>query len=328
MSGDLDKAAVDDWIELPDPDEREDQPVGSDDDLAGGTSGYDAADDPASRPPTGTPPTGGGLTRGAGYPIAPAAIPGWLKQHANGALPTEVLVPVADLAGMGGALVPEAAGAWRNLQNAASAAGFQLTMTNAYRSLAQQEAMFLDRFQREQTAGKSKVWNGTTYWLKPKMAMAAVPGNSNHGWGCAVDMALDGYGRNAKPVAGNGAFMAWAVKNAGAYGWSWEVQSEPWHIRLVSFDVAKAASPATTPPQAPQPTLAEGSEGGQVAALQSICALFQWGDVRRPDGKFGPRTKAAVQAMQTALSRSPDGEYGPKTAASLGEFLASVKPAG
>ena len=131
-----------------------------------------------------------------------------------------------------GYLVPEAAAAWRNLQNAASAAGFTLTMTGAYRSYDQQVQLFNERYSTSNTGGSSKVWNGTQYWLKPNMAMAAVPGTSNHGWGCAVDTALGGYGANAKTV--DSAFLQWALKNAAANGWSWEVQSEPWHLRLTA----------------------------------------------------------------------------------------------
>jgi hypothetical protein len=226
-----------------------------------------------------------------------------------------------------GSLIPEAAAAWRNLQNAASAAGFTLTMTNGYRNLEQQQWLFEERYQLEANGGKTKVWNGKTYYLKsPKLAQAATPGSSNHGWGAAVDMSLGGYGNAAQRVGDNAAFMSWVLKNAGPLGWSWEVQSEPWHIRLVSYDSAMAAprTPSTTPLQAPTPVLKEGSKGGQVAALQTLCALYKWGDVGRADGTFGPRTKAGVQAMQTALGTKPDGEYGPKSAGALGGFLASA----
>ena len=155
-----------------------------------------------------------------------------------------------------------------------------------------------------------------------------MPGTSNHGWGCAVDMALDVYGAGAKPVAGNPSFMAWVRANAGPLGWSWEVQSEAWHLRLVSFtnatQSATQSTGQTTPLQAPTPTLKENSKGGQVAALQTLCAFYRWGDVGRADGTFGPKTKAGVIAMQTALGTKPDGEYGPKSAAALGSFLATA----
>jgi hypothetical protein len=222
-----------------------------------------------------------------------------------------------------GYLVPEAAAAWRNLQNAASAAGFTLTMTGAYRSYDQQVQLFNERYSTSNTGGSSKVWNGTQYWLKPNMAMAAVPGTSNHGWGCAVDTALGGYGANAKTV--DSAFLQWALKNAAANGWSWEVQSEPWHLRLTAASATpqgpQVLSEAPVLQKAPAPTLRLRSTGGQVAALQAFCLRYSWGDCRTADGSFGPKTEAAVKLMQTALGITSDGVYGPQSATALGGFL-------
>jgi hypothetical protein len=219
------------WTELPDSEEFEHdgEPVGSDDDLD--HAGYDAGDDPASQPP-GTPsepPVDSGAKGDGGipFPVAKAAIPTWVKEHGNGEIPSERMIKVAPIAS--GFLVPEAAAAWRNLQNAAAAQGFTLTMTGSYRTFQGQKDLFEQRYTTSNTGRKSKVWNGTTYWLKPGMAMAAVPGTSNHGWGCAVDAALGGYGNAAQPVGEP--FLSWAVANARQYGWSWEVQSEPWHLR-------------------------------------------------------------------------------------------------
>ena len=313
------------WIDIDDDDGSEAPPVGSDEELD--ESGYDAADDPASAPPDGSlPPTTTPTRDKIVWPVAKAAIPSWVDQHGNGRIPAEQMVKVAPLGGTAGHLTPEAAAAWRNLQNAASAAGFTLTMTGAYRSLAQQEQLFQERFVATITGGTAKEWNGKTFWLKPNMAMASVPGRSNHGWGCAVDMALGGYGSSAKNVNSSAAFLAWVKENAGPHGWSWEVQSEPWHVRLVSFAEATkfVGNKGVTPHQAPLPTLKEGSNGGQVAALQTLCTLHKWGDVGRPDGQFGPRTKEGVKAMQTALSQTVDGMYGPKSAKALGDFLAAL----
>jgi len=326
------------WTELPDSEEFEHdgEPVGSDDDLD--HDGYDAGDDPASQPP-GTPSeppvdTGAKGDGGIPFPVAKAAIPTWVKEHGNGEIPTELMIKVAPIAS--GYLVPEAAAAWRNLQNAAAAQGFTLTMTGSYRTLQGQKDLFEQRYTTSNTGRKAKVWNGTTYWLKAGMAMAAVPGTSNHGWGCAVDAALGGYGNAAQSVGEP--FLSWAVANARQYGWSWEVQSEPWHLRLVSFASADAPDPAPDravqdsvaetrppdPPVPPQPTLTLDSKGGQVAALQNLCLLFQWGDCGKADGTFGPRTKEAVKVMQAAIGVVPDGEYGPRSAAALKVALAAM----
>ena len=320
------RGEVDDWVELPDPEEVEDQPIGSDDDLD--HEGYDAADDPASAPPRVAPPAGPPPTRGpqAPFPIAPAAIPAWVKGLKNGEIPAESMVKVAPLSGTKGSLVPEAAAAWRNLQNAAAAAGFTLTMTDGYRNLAEQEWLFTSRFQIENTGGKAKQWKGKTFLLKPKVANAAVPGTSNHGWGCAVDMALDGYGAAAKPVAGNPAFMAWVRANAGPLGWSWEVQSEA--VARPPGVVRERRQRRIDGPDHPAAGADADVEGEQQRrpgrGTADAVRVLRWGDVGRADGTFGPKTKAGVIAMQTALGAKPDGEYGPKSAAALGSFLATA----
>jgi LAS superfamily LD-carboxypeptidase LdcB len=53
----------------------------------------------------------------------------------------------------------------------------------------------------------------------------ATPATSNHGWGLAVDV----WGAN------NGR-LDWMLQNCDKYGFSWEIQSEPWHIRYVCGD--------------------------------------------------------------------------------------------
>jgi LAS superfamily LD-carboxypeptidase LdcB len=53
----------------------------------------------------------------------------------------------------------------------------------------------------------------------------AVPGTSNHNLGIAIDIAH-----------ASGARLAWLLKNAQDFGFSWEVQSEPWHLRYVAGD--------------------------------------------------------------------------------------------
>ena len=308
-------AIPDEWIEPLEPGESEHngEPTASATELD--TEGYDERDDPAARPvpeePPEPPQRGGPL-----FPIAKAAIPHWVTAFANGRIPAESLIKVAPLGS--GYLIPEAAARWRSLQNAAQAAGFNLTMTGAYRSYDEQESLFTTRYSTSDTGESTKVWNGQTYWLKRDMSMAAVPGTSNHGWGAAVDTALGGYGADARPVAGDGRFMQWIFAHAAEHGWSWEVQSEPWHLRVVALPAQVGAGY-----QVPAPTLEAGARGGQVGALQNLCNEFGWGDCGRADGDFGPRTQLAVVAMQSMIGATPDGQYGPRTAAALTAFLAT-----
>ena len=165
---------ADDWVDPSDDAEGVDgeQPVGTDEDLD--ESGYDSGDDPGTRAPEFPAEPPRSPDRGP-LPISPAAIPAWVKPLGNGKVPMDRMIKVAPL-GVG-YLIPEAAAAWRNLQNAAQQAGFALTMTGAYRSYDQQVSLFQQRYSTSNTGGSSKVWNGTRYWLKPKMAMAAVPGD-------------------------------------------------------------------------------------------------------------------------------------------------------
>jgi len=53
----------------------------------------------------------------------------------------------------------------------------------------------------------------------------AAPGTSNHNLGIAVDI-----------WSASGKRLEWLLANALRFGWSWELQSEPWHIRYVAGD--------------------------------------------------------------------------------------------
>jgi LAS superfamily LD-carboxypeptidase LdcB len=129
-------------------------------------------------------------------------------------------------------MVLPAARAMRALAHAAREAGFELAHVGAYRSYDQQVALFNQRYTTKKLKGRpTKVWKGVTYWQKPRTAMAAVPGTSNHGWGLAIDLAEK---KNGKTVSITGACVAWLLANAAKYGYSWEAQSEPWHVRYVS----------------------------------------------------------------------------------------------
>lgn len=69
--------------------------------------------------------------------------------------------------------------------------------------------------------------------------------------------------------------------------------------------------------------LKEGSKGDKIAALQK--ALKAGGDdPGTPDGIFGEKTKAAVQAFQKKAGLDVDGVVGPNTAKALKAKMAKL----
>lgn len=97
---------------------------------------------------------------------------------------------------------------------------------DTYRTIEMQRKGFLARYQVEPIAGAStRTWEGKKWYLKANNAPMAAPGTSNHNLGLAVDI---------HTASGNR--LDWMLQNCLAFGFSWEVQSEPWHIRYVAGD--------------------------------------------------------------------------------------------
>ena len=144
----------------------------------------------------------------------------------------------------GGKLEKCAAAAFEEMAIAAKADGIILKATSAgdtLRSIAQQTAGFLQRYQKAPIAGAStKHWNNETYYLKPGMAMLATPYDdpadakargSRHLYGIAIDI------KDA-----HGAILQWLLANEVRFGFSHEVLgdangkgSESWHIRYTGI---------------------------------------------------------------------------------------------
>lgn len=167
-------------------------------------------------------------------PIVRVTLPAALVGQPNGRLPADLLV---DTPGRDGGpvvrLVAPAARSWRALEAAAARAGHTLRVTStvdSYRPYAVQESVFQQRYTLTFLSGRpTKQWLGRTWYLLPDMAPVAVPGTSNHGLAIAVDIA------NVAMV------LNWLIANAARYGWSWELEVEPWHMRYVAGDSIPAA---------------------------------------------------------------------------------------
>lgn len=191
------------------------------------------------------------------YPVRALVRPAVLAGQQNGRLPDAILVSTPGQAG--GALVrlvEPAARSWRALCAAALTAGHVLKATSAadsFRSYAIQERIFRERYTTTYLAGRPyKTWNGVRWYQRPGTAVAAVPGTSNHGWALAVDTGEE-RDSDAGAESLDSATLGWLLANEETYGWSHEVQSEPWHLRYFPGDQIPAAVLAYEQGTAPQP---------------------------------------------------------------------------
>ena len=161
------------------------------------------------------------------FPIVKVQLCSHLKGVKAGQLPAELLKNIEK-----GKLHHCAADAYEAMDEAANAEGIDLSPTSTadtYRSVEMQEYGFFQRYTTKPTKKmlkqKPRIYKGKAWYLKPRMAPLAVPGTSNHNLGIAVDIA------NA-----SGKRLGWLLKNAQSFGFSWELQSEPWHLRYVAGD--------------------------------------------------------------------------------------------
>jgi hypothetical protein len=269
-----------------------------------------------------------------------------LEGLSNGQLPSDQLRQV----GPSGFLHYVAARAFLALVAAAGKAGIPLTYTygGCYRSYEQQVKLFLSRYTPTYNAdtclSRGKVWNGKWYWQLKGTAVAAVPGTSNHGWGLAIDLALDREpedGLDPADAVYIGPALDWLITNAPLFGFSWELQSEPWHIRYVAGDHvpqkvletegAILVSPVTSDP-APiewdpanghyalwpfndnKPVIFAGCQPGDVVKyLQGVLKNKAGKPDLVVDGIFGRQTDQAVRDLQAFCKLTVDGRVGRQT---------------
>jgi len=178
------------------------------------------------------------------FPVKTVIRPAALRGQSNGRIATAKLVEVPSLRGGPTArLLPPAARAWRALRGAARADGHLLDAvgpTDSYRPFEVQEKIFRARYTTDNIGGPSRIWLGKRWFQRPGTAIAAVPGTSNHGWGLAVDT-----GEQSDSDIGvesiDDRTLRWLLDNELDFGFSHEVQSEPWHIRYFAGDTLPAA---------------------------------------------------------------------------------------
>jgi len=167
------------------------------------------------------------------YPVVPVKLCSCLKGVKPGELPAKLLRGIEGK----GKLHHCAADAYEAMDAAANAAGIDLSPTSqadTYRSLETQEYGFYSRYTDTPKPAlmkqKPRIYKGKAWYLKKGMAPMAVPGTSNHNLGIAIDI------KDA-----NGPRLAWLLANEHLYGFSHELDSEPWHIRYVAGDATPDA---------------------------------------------------------------------------------------
>lgn len=194
------------------------------------------------------------------FPVRTVVVPSVLNGQSNGKLPASILVATPGQSGGPTVLLVEpAARAWRALCAAAKQAGHTLKISgpsSAYRTYAVQETLFRQRFTTSPVSQTKRLWLGQTWYLRPGYALAAVPGTSNHGRGLAVDTGVELDGDSGTESI-DAPTLNWLLANEERFGFSHEVQSEPWHIRYFTGDRIPQAvldferSTTPTPPPAP-----------------------------------------------------------------------------
>lgn len=172
-----------------------------------------------------------------GYPYKALNVPkDWYA--INGRLPSEALAKLS--CGGTGWFDPEHCGGFVFAANVmyddARKAGITLkAVSEGYRSLARQEALFFDRYQDSPTTRKPEVtryYNSKKYWLLPNKSPSATPGYSPHGFGLSQDYDVS-----------SGEVFSWLRANAPKYGIFLQgppaylatgpnPEYEPWHWQL------------------------------------------------------------------------------------------------
>lgn len=191
------------------------------------------------------------------YTILPKRELRELEGISNGQIPDSLLVDI----GPSGKLLNTPARCWTAMAFVCAGQGLNLTWTygGTYRDFRSQFNLFISRYEQctsseyyATPSSRRKYWPGGPffslgiYWRKKLIngrypATAATPGSSNHGLGIAVDVAYDSNPADGVNPAGAryiGGAPQWEFfqQKVLEFGFSWELQSEPWHIRYVNGD--------------------------------------------------------------------------------------------
>jgi Putative peptidoglycan binding domain/D-alanyl-D-alanine carboxypeptidase len=162
---------------------------------------------------------------------------------------------------------------------------------------------------------------GTAGMLCARLVRGSASSISNHSWGTAIDLTLDGIldpRGDKKTQVG----IARIAPIFNQHKWYWGAGfpvEDSMHFELSDQKIRELSAQGIfgdTQTSVPEGTLSIGDRGQQVKRLQE--ALNARGADLVSDGVFGPSTHAAVVSFQARNGLRPDGVVGPETRAKLG----------
>jgi hypothetical protein len=234
--------------------------------------------------------------------------------YSNGNVPKALLAPL-DGENFGDAMLRlDAAASWNRARaEVKEKTGIVLTVRGWNRSLAEQERFFFERYSRQATGGGpfgDVRWYKGVRYVRTSGAPAAIPGNSNHGWGLAVD--INDFG--AYRTAGN-ARSRLATPILEKHGWTDDEGSsigEPWHrVYKPERDTQKNAKPATPIQEVPDMDTTQAKQLSDIhAALPKLVELWEGIAPQVPvSATKDPERitlRAAVRDIRIAVTRQMD----------------------
>lgn len=202
--------------------------------------------------------------------------------------------------------------------------GYELKLTQGYRTYAQQESIFRLRYRRTYATINGiidrRIWKGVSWW-RYRGAAAAVPGTSNHGLGIAIDISTSIGFRSFTSTQ-----FKWLAANGPRYGWTnteGRSVNEPWHWVYNAKTDRMKPKPATKKTEiqkmaAKLPVIKPGAKGTYVGRMQGLLLAAGYTLGRAGlDRDNGPSTQKALEAFQRKNKLTPDKICGPATWAKL-----------
>lgn len=221
--------------------------------------------------------------------------------------------------------------------DAKTATGCDLSSIGMFRTLAVQEAGFFRSYVNKYDPmvcqlRHQRIYRGQRWWLRRDTTPKATPGESDHGDGLAIDVAywngstrLNIRHRTARPL------WTWLVANATRYGYSWAYPNEGTDDPHLEYRLGDTPPPRPAP-DVPAPVLEQTATSRlranpEVATLQRVCNFWHWhdGPPLTTDGRFGPRTRRAVELAQAALHTPITGRWDQPTATAYSNLLTTMK---